>query len=52
MERAEALLSQTGCPKVNICVRRDKEAVLAFYNSLAYAQGDAVFLGKRLIPDD
>ena len=52
MKRAEAFLSQTGCPKVNICVRRENEAVLAFYNSLAYDQDDVVVLGKRLIPDD
>jgi ribosomal protein S18 acetylase RimI-like enzyme len=52
MERAEAFLLQTECPKVNICVRRDNEAVLAFYDSLAYEQDDVVVLGKRLIPDD
>jgi hypothetical protein len=33
-------------------VRRDNEAVLAFYDSLAYEQDDVVVLGKRLIPDD
>lgn len=52
MGQAEAFLSQIGCPKVNICVRRDNEAVLAFYDSLAYEQDDVVVLGKRLIPDD
>ena len=52
MERAEAFLSQTGGPKVNICLRRDNEAVLAFYDSLAYEQDDVVVLGKRLIPND
>ena len=52
MERAEAFFSQTGCPGVNICVRRNNGAVLAFYNSLAYEQDDVVVLGKRLISDD
>ena len=52
MERAEAFLSQTGCPEVNICVRRNNGAVLAFYNSLAYEQDDVVVLGRKLIPDD
>jgi ribosomal protein S18 acetylase RimI-like enzyme len=52
MERAEAFLFEKGCPKVNMCVRRDNGAVLAFYSSLAYEQDDVVVLGKRLIPDD
>ena len=51
-ERVETFLFEKGCPKVNICVRRDNGAVLAFYSSLAYEQDDMVVLGKRLIPDD
>ena len=52
IERAEAFLFEKGCSKVNICVRWDNGAVLAFSSSLAYEQDDVVILGKRLIPDD
>jgi len=52
MEQAEALLVQLGCPKINLCVRHDNEAVLEFYQQLGYAPDHAVLLGKRLIPDE
>jgi ribosomal protein S18 acetylase RimI-like enzyme len=51
MERAEQLLIERGCPKINLLVRSTNSGVLAFYAKLGYAQDDAVPLGKRLIPD-
>lgn len=51
MEHCEAYLLALGCPKVNLMVRRGNDKVLAFYDSLDYAEDAAVPLGKRLIPD-
>lgn len=51
MERAEQLLFERGCPKVNLLVRSTNAGVLSFYEKLGYARDDAVPLGKRLIPD-
>lgn len=52
MQQAEAFLIEHGCPKVSFCVRKDNDAVLAFYDRLGYAIDDVHSLGKRLIPDD
>ena len=52
MHKAEAFLVEIGCPKVSFCVRKDNDAVLAFYDGLGYAVDDVHFLGKRLVPDE
>lgn len=51
VQRAEQVLSELGCPKLNLQVRAGNEAVLAFYESLGYADDRTLSLGKRLIPD-
>ena len=51
MARAEALLIERGCPKINLLVREGNDAVLAFYDELGYKRDAAISLGKRLIPD-
>ncbi len=51
MERAEALLTARGCPKLNLQVRAGNEAVIAFYESLGYTDDKTVSMGKRLIAD-
>lgn len=52
MARAEALLRERGCPKINLLVRKGNDAVMAFYEKLGYGADAAVSLGKRLIPDN
>jgi len=52
MRQAEAFLLDRGCPKVNLCVRKDKEAVCALYDHMGYAIDDVHLFGKRLIPYD
>lgn len=52
MARVEAFLIDLECPKVAFCVRRENDAVLAFYDNLGYSIDDVYALGKRLIPDD
>ena len=49
--RAEALLRDAGCPKINLQVRSTNQRVIAFYQRLGYTVDDAVSLGKRLEPD-
>jgi ribosomal protein S18 acetylase RimI-like enzyme len=51
MAEAERLLTERGCPKLNLQVRAGNDAVLAFYAALGYDPDGAVGLGKRLIPD-
>lgn len=51
MAEAETRLRAVGCPKINLQVRGDNAAALAFYARLGFAVDDAVSLGKRLEPD-
>jgi ribosomal protein S18 acetylase RimI-like enzyme len=51
MAMAEQLLTERGCPKLNLQVRSDNEAVIAFYASLGYAGDQTLSMGKRLIAD-
>ena len=37
------------CPKINLCVRRDNEVVIKFYDVLGYEEESAHYWGKRLI---
>jgi ribosomal protein S18 acetylase RimI-like enzyme len=52
MAEFERLLTERGCPKLNLQVRAGNERVIAFYESLGYADDHTVSLGKRLIADD
>lgn len=52
MVEFERLLTDLGCPKLNLQVRAGNEQVLGFYESLGYLPDHTVSLGKRLIPDD
>ena len=51
MIAAEQFLISLGCPKVNLCVRRDNEAAVKFYAGLGYQTETVLFFGKRLIED-
>jgi ribosomal protein S18 acetylase RimI-like enzyme len=51
MARAEDLLIERGCPKINLLVRAGNEPVMEFYRSLGYVEDQAVSMGKRLIAD-
>ncbi|HSD39422.1 MAG TPA: GNAT family acetyltransferase [Rhodocyclaceae bacterium] len=48
---AERLLTERGCPKLNLQIRSSNAAVIAFYARLGYVQDEVVSLGKRLIVD-
>lgn len=49
VSEAERLLLEMGCPKVQLMVRRDNDAVLGFYDQLGYERFDVSNAGKRLI---
>lgn len=54
MARAEQLLADRGCPKINLQVRSENADVITFYQQRGYATfpgPDVVNLGLRLIPD-
>ena len=52
MDELERRLLARGCPKINLQVREENAAALAFYERLGFAVDRSVSLGKRLIPDD
>lgn len=47
----ERHLTAMGCPKINLLVRGENDAVLKFYDRLGYERHDSLSLGRRLIPD-
>ncbi|KFE37523.1 acetyltransferase, partial [Yersinia ruckeri] len=51
ISRLEKKLIARGCPKINIMVRDDNDAVLGMYEKLDYEIQDSIMLGKRLIVD-
>ena len=52
VKKAEALLQDAGCPKINLQVRKKNQTVIAFYKSIGYKIDDVVSMGKRLEPDE
>ncbi|AJJ65056.1 Acetyltransferase ypeA [Yersinia aldovae ATCC 35236] len=51
ISRLEKKLIARGCPKLNIMVREDNDAVIGMYEKLDYETQDSIMLGKRLIVD-
>jgi ribosomal protein S18 acetylase RimI-like enzyme len=51
MAEAERVLSEAGCPKVNLQLRAGNDEALAFYEALGYVRDDVVSLGRRLEHD-
>ncbi|MDN0087468.1 GNAT family acetyltransferase [Yersinia nurmii] len=51
ISRLEKKLIARGCPKLNIMVREDNDAVIGMYEKLDYEIQDSISLGKRLIVD-
>jgi ribosomal protein S18 acetylase RimI-like enzyme len=51
MAEAERRLSDLGCPKVQLQVRKENVEALAFYRRLGYTEDAVVNMGKRLIRD-
>jgi ribosomal protein S18 acetylase RimI-like enzyme len=51
MAEIETRLRKLGCPKLNLQVRNDNAAAIAFYERLGFLQDAAMSLGKRLETD-
>jgi len=51
MHEVERLLTERGCPKVNLQIRSGNDQAIAFYRALGYMADEAVSFGKRIIPD-
>jgi len=47
----ERRLAAIGCPKINLLVRGENDAVVKFYDRLGYERHDSLSLGRRLIED-
>jgi ribosomal protein S18 acetylase RimI-like enzyme len=52
MDAAVGLLRERGCPKINLQVRRDNEAVVDFYTTLGFVEDDVLSMGFRLEADE
>ena len=52
MQRIEADLTESGCPKLNLLVRDDNLGVQAFYEHIGYQRDATISLSKRLIADE
>ena len=51
MQRVEAVLTEQGCPKINLMIRKTNLQAVHFYTALGYLPDESVILGKRLIAD-
>ena len=48
---AESILTELGCPKLNILVRSENKEGAQFYTKAGFQQDLAASFGKRLIPN-
>jgi ribosomal protein S18 acetylase RimI-like enzyme len=51
MDAAEHHLRLLGCPKINLQIRDDNLAAVAFYESLGFGRDAVLSMGKRLVDD-
>ncbi len=51
VEYTEKKLKETGCPKINLMVRKTNLSVIEFYKAVGYEDDPVVVLSKRLIQD-
>ncbi len=52
MEKAEELLRELKCPKINLMVRRSNKGVLDFYKKIGFVEDEVICVGKRLKYDN
>ena len=48
MVEAESRLSALGCPKINLQVRAENEAVVRFYEAIGFTREERLSLGKAI----
>ena len=52
MKKAEEILREAGCPKINLQIRSSNATVIAFYESIGFTEDKVVSFGKRLKKDE
>jgi ribosomal protein S18 acetylase RimI-like enzyme len=51
VSRAEEILYEAGCPKINLQVRAGNAAAIEFYRALGFRPDNVVSMGLRLVSD-
>ena len=51
MQKAEALLRERKCPKINLMIRKSNKQVIEFYKKIGYLEDEVICVGKRLVYD-
>ncbi len=51
MRKAERILRDAGCPKINLQIRTSNISIIEFYKAVGYDIDDVVGMGKRLEHD-
>jgi ribosomal protein S18 acetylase RimI-like enzyme len=52
MQRAEELLRERRCPKINLMIRKSNLQVIEFYKQIGFLEDEVICMGKRLIYDN
>lgn len=52
LRKIEERIKKTGCPKINVMVRKSNQAVSDFYYNHGYGEDEVTCLGKRLAADE
>ena len=48
MKKAEEILREHKCPKINLMVRRSNQSVIDFYKKIGFVEDEVICIGKRL----
>ncbi len=52
MLEAEKLLSELGCAKINLLIRKDNHSAIRFYEKVGFLEDEVHCFGKRLVHDE
>jgi len=52
INEVEQRIKRTGCPKINVMVRKSNQAIVDFYYNHGYVLDEVSCLGKRLVVDE
>lgn len=51
LRHLEIVLTERGCPKINLMVRKTNQDIIGFYHNVGYSNDPVVVLSKRLSED-
>ena len=52
MQKAEQILRDAGCPKINLQVRASNSDIIEFYRAIGFKKDNVISMGKRLLEDE